>query len=45
MDRWKVITIILLLSFACFLIGNSRNDVLEIHNNGAAMCLNCVGLE
>ncbi|MFC1736366.1 hypothetical protein ACFL1X_09620 [Candidatus Hydrogenedentota bacterium] len=45
MERWKVIACVFALAIVFFAIGNGRHDVLEIHNNGAAMCLACVGLE
>jgi hypothetical protein len=45
MARWKIVAILLGLCFVLLMIGNSRNDVLEIHNNGATMCLECIGLE
>lgn len=45
MTRWKMIVIVLLISFVLFIIGDSSTEVLEIHNNGAGMCLQCIGLE
>ena len=43
--RWQIVAILLGLCFVLLVIGNSRNDVVEIHNNGATMCLECIGLE
>jgi len=43
--RWVLIVFVLLAGFILFVIGNSRNDVLEIHDEGATMCLECIGLE
>ena len=45
MSRWKIIAIVILASLAFFIIGDRKNEVLEIQNNGATMCLACVGLE
>jgi hypothetical protein len=45
MTRWKVIVTVLIISVVLFLIGDSRNEILEIHNNGAGMCMQCIGLE
>lgn len=45
MTRWKMIVIVLLISCILFFIGDSRNEILEMHNNGAGMCLQCIGLE
>ena len=45
MTKAKILVITLLLSFVFFVIGNSKNEVLEIQNNGATMCLSCIGLE
>ncbi len=40
----KVMTV-LFFAFILFFIGNSANDALEIQNNGATMCMACIGLE
>jgi hypothetical protein len=45
LPRLAVIVFVLLASFILFVIGNSQNDVLEIHDEGATMCLECIGLE
>ena len=45
MTRWKAIVSTLLVSIILIMIGNGRNEVLEIHHSGAAMCLACIGLE
>ena len=45
MTRWKILTLGFLIALILFLIGNSRNEVLEIQNNGATMCMACIGLE
>lgn len=45
MTRWKAIVIVLLISFVFFLIGDSKKEVLEIQDNGATICLSCIGLE
>ena len=43
--RWQVIAVGLLVSGALLLVGNLRNEIIEIHNDGATMCLECIGLE
>lgn len=45
MARWKVLTVAFLVALIFFLLGDSRNEVLEIQNNGATMCMACIGLE
>lgn len=41
----KVVTIVLFFAFILLLIGDIANDVLEIQNNSATMCMACIGLE
>ena len=37
--------LIFILAFTFFIIGDCNNDTLEIQNNGATMCMACIGLE
>ncbi len=39
------VIIILFFVFILFLVGDNANDALETHNNGATMCMACIGLE
>ena len=42
----KFIAIIILsVAFILFLVGDNNNEALEIQNNGATMCMACIGLE
>ncbi|MBF0252859.1 MAG: hypothetical protein HQL29_03490 [Candidatus Omnitrophica bacterium] len=45
MPRWKLLLIIFLVALILLIIGDSRGDVLETHNNGAGMCMACIGLD
>ena len=45
MEKWKIVLAMLLVTFLLLFIGDRRNDVLEIHNDGGTMCLSCIGLE
>ena len=45
MVKWKILILAYFIAFMLFLIGDSRNEVLEIQNNGATMCMACIGLE
>ncbi len=45
MKQWKLLMIIFLASLVLLLIGDSKNEVVEIQNNGATMCMACIGLE
>ncbi len=45
MERWKLLAIAFGLALILIMIGDSRGDVLETHNNGAGMCMACIGLE
>ena len=45
MMRWGIIAVAFVIVLVLFLIGDSRNEVLEIQNNGATMCMACIGLE
>ncbi|MBF0430015.1 MAG: hypothetical protein HQK83_01950 [Fibrobacteria bacterium] len=44
-SNWKFITILYLFAFLFLLLGDLNNDVLEIQDDGASMCLACIGLE
>ncbi|MEI6437195.1 MAG: hypothetical protein WCO69_00420 [Candidatus Omnitrophota bacterium] len=41
----KKVIIVLFVVFILFLLGDSANDALETQNNGATMCMACIGLE
>ena len=43
--RWGIFAVAFVIVLVFFLIGDSRNEVLEIQNNGATMCMACIGLE
>ncbi|MBF0243985.1 MAG: hypothetical protein HQL31_01765 [Planctomycetes bacterium] len=43
--RTLAITLAFVVAALFLLAGDLRNDVLEIHTNGASMCLSCIGLE
>ena len=45
MTNWKIIFVVLLISLVLFIVGDSKNEVLETQNNGASMCMACIGLE
>lgn len=45
MQEWKIVVAVFLIAIILIIIGDSKNDVIEIHDNGATMCLACVGLE
>jgi len=45
MMRWGIFAVAFVIVLVFFLIGDSRNEVLEIQNNGATMCMACIGLE
>ena len=41
----KTVILTLFLALVFFLVGDVGNDALEIQNNGATMCMACIGLE
>lgn len=41
----RKVIMVMFLVFILFLIGDSANDALETQNNGATMCMACIGLE
>jgi len=45
MTRWKLIVFVFVISMIFFIIGDNKNEILEIQNNGATMCMSCIGLE
>lgn len=45
MKGTAVKVVVFFLVFILFIIGDSNNDPLEIQNNGATMCMACIGLE
>lgn len=40
-----IVIIVFSAAFIFFLAGDNNNEALEIHNNGATMCMACIGLE
>ena len=40
-----IVIIIFSIAFILFFIGDNNNEALEIQNNGATMCMACIGLE
>lgn len=44
-SEFKIIITVLAISLIFIIIGESRKEVLEIQNNGATMCMACIGLE
>ncbi|MBF0253591.1 MAG: hypothetical protein HQL11_00455 [Candidatus Omnitrophica bacterium] len=43
--RWQVLAAAAMMILVFFVIGNAKNEVLEIQNHGATMCMACIGLE
>jgi hypothetical protein len=42
----KIVRIVVFfLAFVFFILGDSNNEPLETQNNGATMCMACIGLE
>ena len=45
MNNRILMIVILFAALVLFLIGDSNNEPLETQNNGATMCMACIGLE
>ncbi len=45
MIRWKFLLIVFWTAVLLMFIGDARNEVVEVQNNGATMCMACIGLE
>ena len=44
--RIKVVRVVVFfLAFIFFILGDINNEPLETQNNGATMCMACIGLE
>ena len=41
----KLTIVVFFVAFILFIIGDNANDALETQNNGATMCMACIGLE